>query len=110
MKLSSHQGEYNRIRKHLRALQSPHSFSDHDKAARVSLQLFELRRIKRMLEVHCSGSVDRSSSVGSFSLPWKPTVEADKANTLGRSRIFAGIGRLFSGLFRRWIIRERKEG
>jgi hypothetical protein len=102
MKLSSHQGEYRRVVKHLSALRQPHTFTDARKASRVSAQISELRRVKAVLERGYSGGAE---TLAPAPLRWKPPIIGDipftRHGAPTNPSVFNRVKTLFSRMFSR---------
>jgi hypothetical protein len=98
MKLSSYQGEYNRIVKHVKALTRPHSFTDSEKAACLSSRISELRRVMRVLESLCPSE---GESYAPAPPSWKPPVTSAKHDARTSISLFNRAKTFLSRMFNR---------
>lgn len=102
MNLSSYQGEYKRVIKHLKALEHSRTFVDFGKASRFSLQISELRRVKRVLEFLCScGGMNWAPEPPP--LNWKPSIVSARRDAPAHHAFFGWAMALFSRMFSRGL-------
>jgi hypothetical protein len=103
MQITSHRNEYQRIRKHIHALEQNHFGLSSEKASKLSWRNVRLLHEKTAIEKCCSGKTF-------FSIPrtldWK--VEPFKAKTENRKRMFQRLMAVALSCFAKPYIRFMK--